>query len=174
MKDVVHSQCKPLGEVIDYFWRKEFASRGAIHVHWFAYIKDAPVHGESSNTEIALFYDKIISCSLDVPEHHKQFVMYQLHRHSKSCRFRQTNTCRFNFPRPPMRQTCVLEPFHPNEKDEEDEGKIYWEQIKKYLDNYKLGLDVEETFDNMLENFNMNEEQYIKGIRSSVACVQFF
>ena len=78
MKDVVHSQCKPLGEVTDYFWRKEFASRGAIHVHWFAYIKDAPVYGESSNTEIALFYDKIISCSLDVPEHHKQFVMYQL------------------------------------------------------------------------------------------------
>ena len=59
MKDVVHSQCKPLGEVTDYFWRKEFASRGAIHVHWFAYIKDAPVYGESSNTEIALFYDKM-------------------------------------------------------------------------------------------------------------------
>ena len=73
-----------------------------------------------------------------------------------------------------MRQTCVLEPFHPNEKDEEDEGKIYWEQIKKYLDNYKLGLDVEETFDNMLENLNMNEEQYIKGIRSSITRVQFF
>ena len=73
-----------------------------------------------------------------------------------------------------MRQTCVLEPFHPNEKDEEDEGKIYWEQIKKYLDNYKLGLDVEETFDNMLENLNMNEEQYIKGIQSSIARVQFF
>ena len=36
-----------------------------------------------------------------------------------------------------MRQTCVLEPFHPNEKDEEDEGKICWEQIKKYLENYK-------------------------------------
>ena len=33
MKDVVHSPCKPIGEVIDYFWRKEFASRDAIHVH---------------------------------------------------------------------------------------------------------------------------------------------
>ena len=65
MKDVVHSQCKPLGEVTDYFWRKELASRGGIHVHWFAYIKDAPVYGESSNTEIALFYDNImfIGCS---------------------------------------------------------------------------------------------------------------
>ena len=26
----------------------------------------------------------------------------------------------------------------------------------------------------MLENLNMNEEQYIKGIQSSIACVQFF
>ena len=73
-----------------------------------------------------------------------------------------------------MRQTCILEPFHPDEKEEEDEGKIYWEKIKKDLDNYKLGLDVEETFDKMLQNLNMNEEQYIKGIQSSIARVQFF
>ena len=26
----------------------------------------------------------------------------------------------------------------------------------------------------MQQNLNMNEEQYIKGIRSSIACVQFF
>ena len=37
MKDVVNSKCKLIGEVTDYFWRKESASRGAIHVHWFAY-----------------------------------------------------------------------------------------------------------------------------------------
>ena len=33
MKDDVNSKCKPIGEVTDYFWRKEIASRGAIHVH---------------------------------------------------------------------------------------------------------------------------------------------
>ena len=44
----------------------------------------------------------------------------------------------------------------------------------KLKSTYKSGLDVEETFDNMLQNLNMNEEQYIKGIRSSIACVQFF
>ena len=47
-------------EKSDYFWRKEFATRGAIHVHWFAYVKDAPVYGEVPNSEIAEFYDKII------------------------------------------------------------------------------------------------------------------
>ena len=29
--------------------------RGAIHVHWFAYVKDAPIYGEVPNSEIADF-----------------------------------------------------------------------------------------------------------------------
>ena len=60
MKDVVKCKCKPIGEVTDYFWRKEFASRGAVHVHWFAYINDAPVYGESSNEYVADYYDNIV------------------------------------------------------------------------------------------------------------------
>ena len=74
LSDVVFSECKPLGHVTDYFWRKEFATRGAIHVHWFAYIKDAPVYSEVPNEKIAEFYDKIISCSADVPEDHKEYI----------------------------------------------------------------------------------------------------
>ena len=62
LKDVF-SECKPIGEITDYFWRKEFATRGAIHVHSFAHVKDAPVYGDVPNSEIADFYDKIISCS---------------------------------------------------------------------------------------------------------------
>ena len=63
LKDVIFSKCKPIGEITDYFWRKEFAMRVAIHVHWFAYVKDTPRHGEVPNSEIADFYDKRISCS---------------------------------------------------------------------------------------------------------------
>ena len=55
MRYVVKSKCKPIGKISDYFWRKEFATRGAIHVHWFAYVKDAPIYGESSNNDIADF-----------------------------------------------------------------------------------------------------------------------
>ena len=46
--------------------RLEFASRGSIHVHWFAYLKDAPQYEKASNDDIASYYDKIISCSSDV------------------------------------------------------------------------------------------------------------
>ena len=73
LKDVIFSKCKPIGGITDYFWRKEFATRGAIHVHWFAYVKDAPVCGEVPNSAIAEFYDKIMSCSSDVPEDHKEY-----------------------------------------------------------------------------------------------------
>ena len=79
LKDVIFSKCKPIGEITDYFWRKELATRGAIHVHWFAYVKDAPVYGEVPNSEIAEFYEKIISCSSDVPEDHKEYIQYQIH-----------------------------------------------------------------------------------------------
>ena len=94
LKDVIFSKCKPIGEITDYFWRKEFATRGAIHVHWFAYVKDVPVYGEVPNSERADFHDKMISCSSD--------VQYQIHRHSKSCRVGKARSCRFGFPKPPM------------------------------------------------------------------------
>ena len=58
LKDVIFSKCKPIGEITDYSWRKEFATRGAIHVHWFANVKDAPVYGEVPNSEIAEFMIK--------------------------------------------------------------------------------------------------------------------
>ena len=106
LKDVIFSKCKPIGEITDYFWRKEFATRGAIHVHWFAYVKDAPVYGEVPNSEIAEFYDKIISCSSDVPEDHKEYIQYQIHRHSKSCRVGKARSCRLGFPKPPMDKMC--------------------------------------------------------------------
>ena len=93
LNDVVFSDSKPLGHITDYFWRKKFATRGAIHVHWFAYIKNAPAYGEVPNAEIAEFYDKIISCSSDVPETHKEYIQYQIHRHSKSCHVGKGKPC---------------------------------------------------------------------------------
>ena len=76
MKDVVNSKCKQIGEVTDYFWRKEFASRGAIDVHWFAYINDAPEYGESSNEYVADYY-KTVSCSSDYQKNTKSKLIIE-------------------------------------------------------------------------------------------------
>ena len=62
-----------------YFVRLEFASRGSIQIHWFAYLKDASQYGQASNDEIAAYDDKIISSSFDVKAEHQQYLEYQLH-----------------------------------------------------------------------------------------------
>ena len=107
------SDSKPLGHITDYFWRKEFGTRGAIHVHWFAYIKNAPAYGEVPNAEIAEFYDKIISCSSDVPETHKEYIQYQIHRTLQIMLCRQRKILSIFIPVPPsaeniyIRATCM-------------------------------------------------------------------
>ncbi len=100
--DVLKSNLHPIGEIVDFFWRYEFASRGAIHVHWFAYLKNAPVYSKDENEEVIAFYDNIISCSSDVKPEHKEYLEYQLHRHAKRCQVGTTNKCKFHFPQPPM------------------------------------------------------------------------
>ena len=39
---VVKSHHAPIHQVTDYFTRYEFAEQGTIHIHWFAYLENAP------------------------------------------------------------------------------------------------------------------------------------
>ena len=149
-------------------------SRGAIHVHWFAYINDAPVYGESSNENVADYYDKIISCSSDIPEEHKEYINYQIHRHSKYCCVGKLKHCRFSFPQPPMPYTCILEPFLAEDVENENERKQSWSCNHNYLENYGLGTNVTESFNDMLIQLDMTVVQYINGVCSSTSCPKFF
>ena len=96
----------PVHQVTDYFPRYEFAERGTVHIHWFAYLKNAPEYGETDNDTVAKYYDDIIFFSSDVPEEHKEYVHYQIHRHSKICHIGNTHRYRFSFPIPPMSKNC--------------------------------------------------------------------
>lgn len=53
-------------------------------------------------------------------------VIYQTHRHARTCRKRGKSICRFNFPIPPMPSTVILQPLN-----DDDESKGVAE--KKYL-----------------------------------------
>lgn len=174
LKDVLMSPWHPIGEITDYFIRKEFATRGAIHVHWLAYLKNAPIYGESSNSEFAEFYDKIISCSSNVPQQYKEYVLYQFHKHSKSCRVGKLRKCRFNFPRPPMPATCVLDPFSIEDQEKVIHGKEIWKKISNLLDEYGLGINVTDTFEEMLTKLNISHDEYLLGVRSTLVRSQFF
>ena len=132
------------------------------------------MYGESSNEYVADYYDKIISCSSDVPEEHKEYINYQIHGHSKSCHVGKLKHCRFSFPQPPMPYTCISEPFLAKDTEKENEGKQSWSCIHNCLENYRLGTNVTESFNDMLIQLDMTMDQYINCVPSSISHPKFF
>ena len=80
-----------------------------------------------------MFYDNIICCSSDFPEAHKQYIQYQIHRHSRTCHIGNTRRCRFSFPIPPMSKTVILEPIDFESEAEKNKFKAKME--KEYTNN---------------------------------------
>ena len=152
----------------DYFYRIEFQHRGSPHAHFLVWIKDAPKLRSSEDYEIIENYvDRHISCSLDVPQNIREFVNYQIHKHSKTCRKEGKAICRFDFPIPPMRQTTILQPLGDND----DKSSQLYKTIKHFLDTAECQVL---SFDQMLKELNITENEYIKAIRSSLADVKIF
>ena len=174
LHNVLRSIHKPIGNISDYFWRYEFAKRGALHVHWFAYLKDAPVYGEDDNDTVTDYYDKIISCSTDVKDEDKEYIKYQIHRHTKTCLRGKRKKCRFGFPLPPMPKTVILQPFSQDDDEAEETAKENWKKIKKLLDEFKLGEDVTMSFDEMLDHLNLNFDEYITAVQTTIVRTKMF
>ena len=174
LHDVLRSTHNPIGEISDYFWRFEFAKRGAIHVHWFAYLKDAPVYGEDDDNAVITYYDKIISCSSDIKPEYSNYIKYQIHRHTKSCLRGRRKKCRFGFPQPPMPKTIILEPFAKDDEEVEEIAKQNWKRIKRMLDDFKLGEEVTMTFDEMLQELNINLTEYLAAVQTTIVRTKMF
>jgi len=97
------------GEVTHYFWRLEFQSRGAPHVHMMLWIKDAHVIGENPPHEVLAYIQKHITC--EMPDQQKNPKLnelvrkFQMHKCSSYCLRRSkvggrfVTRCRFGFPR---------------------------------------------------------------------------
>ena len=51
-QDFLKSTAKPLGEIVDYALRIEFQARGSPHAYCIIWVKDAPKHLESADSEI--------------------------------------------------------------------------------------------------------------------------
>ncbi|EZA54482.1 hypothetical protein X777_05758 [Ooceraea biroi] len=110
MLDFICSPDNPIGEVIHYFWRREYQGRGTQHFHLLIWIKDALIIGVSSNEDIVSFILKYVTCRIpnnDIsPELYRRVVSYQRHKHNNYClRVKKTKrsvskVCRFGFSRP--------------------------------------------------------------------------
>ena len=63
-----------------------------------------------------------------------------------------------------MPYMCILESFLA-----EDEGKQSWSSTRNYLENYGLGTNVTESFNDMLIQLHLTMDQYISGVHNSIS-----
>ncbi|XP_061173536.1 uncharacterized protein LOC133182702 [Saccostrea echinata] len=168
---VLKSEHHPVGELIDFFYRVEFQHRGSPHIHMLMWIKDAPKFKEDPVTHIAKFIDKYVSCSANCDDEIAPLIELQIHKHSRTCRKKGKDICRFGFPQPPMDSTLILEPLSADDSDAMTYKEIFT-KVKKELADMKEGKKI--SFSEFLQSLNLEKEDYIKSVRSSIDRPQLF
>ena len=168
------SSAEPLGTISDWFYRVEYQQRGSPHIHMLIWLDDAPEFQVKSDAEVTGFIDNIITCQkpTDNPEL-LSLVNRQVHRPSHTCHKNTKTECRFNYPQPPMRQIKILYPL--DTEVPQSKVKIHkdtWKSIKKHLDGMKEGEDI--TFDQLLLDLNVTEENYLLAVSSSLNAATVF
>ena len=92
----------------------------------------------------------------------------------KTCLRGKRKKCRFGFPQPPMPRTVILQPFSKDDDEAEETTKQNWKKIKKLLDEFKLGEEVTMSFDEMIEQLNLNFEEYIAAVQTTIVRTKIF
>ena len=159
----------PFGQfhVTDFFRRDEFQARGSSHIHCELYCENAPIYNENDSLSIKNcieFIDKFITCEYDSKN---PLMTYQRHAHKPTCYKGRKNEkiCRFNIPNYVMKETMILEPLNNDKNCELNKNNL--EKIKqKMQDFFNNTTDI--TFEEMLNDLQINEINYIEAIRSSL------
>ena len=186
--------------VKDYVYRLDFQMRGSPHIHMQVWLKDAPRYKKptedltfAENTiECCTFIDKYITtfCPDDgfvrsnAPglENKEVCIDYQRHAHKANCFMQdkdQNDLCKYRFPWPIMKKTMILEPLK-NEKDSSEHAIAYdrFLKIRQLLTEVDSNLKENPTHYITLDKFllilNINFEQYIKALRSSITSSTVF
>lgn len=74
---------------------------------------------------------------------------------------------RFNYPQPPMKSTSILYPIGSDVSESDiRKHKENWKNISKHLNDMKEGDDI--TFEQMLINLDITEQNYYLAIRSNL------
>ena len=115
------------------------------------------------------FIDKIITCERRSDDQELgHLVNRQIHRHCQTCCKKiKKAACRFNFPQPPMKSTSILYPLGNDLSDTEiRKHNDMWKDISKHLNDMTEGEEI--TFDQLLINLNVTEQNYYLAIRSGL------
>ena len=166
----------PLGKISDWFYRVEYQQRGSPHIHMLIRLEDAPEFGKDSDAKVTSFTDKIITCQKPIDNLELlNLVNRQVHRHSHTCWKNTKSEYRFNYPKPPMRQTQILLPLDSDmPQNEVKMHKDRWKSIKKHLSDIKDDQDTNISFGQLLLDLNVTEESYLLAVRSSLNAPSVF
>ena len=106
------TNARPLGEILDIWYRIEYQSRCTAHLHILLWQAEVPVIGTSTNQEVLDYINKNISCHLPDKfldgELYNIVNSYQTHKCQSYCLRRSKSKhgkwkrvkCRFGFPKP--------------------------------------------------------------------------
>ncbi len=160
-----------------HFLRREFQHRGSPHSHEIHWIKEAPIYDPNkpeNDKNVAKFIDSWISTKVEVNEDEKEYLNYQIHKHSSSCRKRGEAICRFGIPFFPMKGTVILKPLEDNEVDEERLHKLKesYQELRTTLNKMGEGLDI--SHEQFLDSIKMSEDEYVLTIRSNLKTAKVF
>ena len=159
---LINKQLNPLGDIVDYKYRIEYQLRGSPHVHMLAWVKDAPNFEQSDENEIRQFIDDKISSQY--PEDDAQMSellhLVQRHTHSVACR-KHGNSCRFNFPRPPVKETMVFKPLESPPTPIEKE--MYSKALTSVYEHLQ-DVDQQTSLDDVLNKAKVSEDMYLKAL----------
>ena len=156
-EDVLKSNAKPLGEIVDYAIRVEFQSRGSPHAHCVLWVKDAPKYGVDSNEDICTFIDQHVSCSIPVESKLRDLVLQlQQHKHLSYCK--RNKQCRFNFPHPPSSKTVIAEQC--SDVQMYDDAYELLSKVRKVLPECNDGTSL----DDVLRNAGVDKVKYIEAL----------
>ena len=164
---VLKSPESPLGVLEDYFYRVEFQQRGSPHIHMLAWIENSPKYKVNTDAEVLDYIDQVSSCSAAVASDIEEYLDFQKHRHSRTCRKGGKPVCRFGIPFPPMRKTTIIGPYVGEDRSVYQE---YYKRIQKYLTNLERDI----TFDEFLEEIKLAEEDYIMAVQTSLKTEKIF
>ena len=134
----------PLGKTQYYAIRVEFQVRGSPHIHSFIWILNAPKLTKVNIDDYRKWVDSVIRSDLPDPNNEPALFelvkIYQIHRHSKTCRKYRNEKCRFRFGKFFTNKTIIAQPLADSVPPDVKLQKMQQrnnilKKVKNYIDN---------------------------------------
>jgi len=175
LKDVIMSPAQPIGKIIDYFYRIEFQQRGSPHTHCLFWVENAPQVDRDDDDEVIAFVDQYVTCEMppeQQEEMHEIVSTVQQHskRHSKTCKKKGT-VCRFNFPRPPSKNTFITRSSKSDKDEKETDDENNEGKCKKTNNCQQISKELAEAIMKKVRECLLNSDTVFDSVDSMFASI---